>query len=116
MIQLIIPVAAFALGAYYGRVTAKKAPVVVEGVYMSEESPELSQDQIAQVLQDSADIVNRMQPMVVNMVSKAVKVKQTQRKLGDDAAKKEWLKLTDTAYDKPAPLLLDFKEEVVHGG
>lgn len=108
MIQLLIPVAAFALGAYYGRVTAKKPSVVVDGVFMSEEPEELSEDQIAQVLQDSAEIVTRMQPMVVNMVSKAVKVKQTQRKLGDAAAKKEWTQLTQqVAYDEPLPLLLE---------
>lgn len=34
MIHLLIPVAAFALGAYYGRVTAKKPSVVVDGVFM----------------------------------------------------------------------------------
>lgn len=107
MIQLIIPLAAFALGAYYGRVTAKKEPVIVDGVYMSPEPVELSEDQIARVLEDSAEIVNKMQPMVVGMVSKAVKVKQTQRKLGDAAAKKEWSQLTQGAYSEPLPLMIE---------
>jgi|MDTB01.2.fsa_nt_gb hypothetical protein len=115
MIHLIIPVAAFALGAYYGRVTAKKQPVVVDGVFMSDKPEELSQEQITQVLQDSADIVTRMQPMVVNMVSKAVKVKQTQRKLGDEAAKKEWSQLTQqAAYGEPLPLLIDAHADKVN--
>ena len=107
MIQLIIPLAAFALGAYYGRVTAKQKPVIVDGVYVSPEATELSEDQIARVLEDSAEIVQKIQPMVVGMVSKAVKVKQTQRKLGDVAAKKEWSQLTQAAYSEPLPILIE---------
>ncbi len=87
-------------------------PEVMPPVEPEPEPEIISRSEIEQVLRDSAQIAERLQPMVIKMVAKAVHIKQQRRRLGGGSAQPS-LRAAIPETTRQAPEVIVIDTEVV---